>query len=84
MSSENPLPSAFCIVAALHAVLNSKKQGLEHQISLLQAKICRKYLATKEKKCTFAAAFSKITILLTILTYYESVRNRFHFNSRFV
>ena len=46
--------------------------------------ICwHKNLQVRSKKCNFAPHFAK-TVLINYLTDYESIRNRFHFNSRFV
>ena len=42
-----------------------------------------KNLQVRPKKRNFAPHFAK-TVLIIYLTDYESIRNRFHFNSRFV
>ncbi len=44
-----------------------------------------KKLCTSYKSSTFAPHFAQLThYLINLLTYYEPIRNRFHFDSRFV
>ena len=50
----------------------------------LQSKIIGEKLACSGKKLYLCRAFSEINYLITHLTYYEPIRNRFHFDSRFV
>jgi len=52
-------------------------------LHFLVKKIAPKALSFQKKAVPLPSIFAK-TSFINPLTYYESVRNRFHFNSRFV
>ena len=61
-----------------------KKIFLKGAVINLRTKIIGEKFGCYRKKPYLCRAFCKNNLLFTYLTYYEPIRNRFHFDSRFV